>query len=443
MLKIGINARFLTQPYTGIGQVTRNLILAMARIDQENEYWLVVPEDTGGSSRDSEKSSGQSAAGIQQFKNDLPANFKVEVLPEKPLGLAGLKKFYWEQKQVPQFFREKGVDLAHYLYPGLGIDSCFRRNDKDFRRNDILRDGGRKQPPPQDDKGGEKALTLVTVHDLIPFKLKAYRQKLKTKWYLRNLKNALRQADFWVTVSAAVKTDLVKYLGISAEKIKVIHNAANELFKKKVEAETAAKTLKKYGLDKPFLLYVGGYDKRKNVETLLRVFAEEIAPREAIDLVMVGEKLHSGKLYKSFDLLTKYEEKSTINLLKKQWKGGVKKLGFLENTELNVLYQNCLAFVNLSREEGFNVPLIEAAYAEAPIIVSDIPVHREILGEKVGFCDLNDKQQITQNIQKVIRDQKWREELKRRSAEISQRYSWDQAAKQYLLLYRDLCGLEY
>lgn len=404
-MKIGIQARFLIQPYTGIGQVTWNLLAALAEMDRENEYFLAVPEEV----------DAQEGFKGKYFK--WPVNFKVEVIPEVGAGPAGIRKYRWEQSQVPEFFREKQVDLAHYLYPAnpqRGLES----------------------------QSGEKIPTLVTVHDLIPFKLKAYRRKLKTRWYLNQVKKGIKKADYLVTVSEATKKDLAEYWAIEPERVQVIYNAASPVFRQPVAENETMKVLKKYNLGKPFLLYVGGYDERKNVAKLLDVFVREIAPNEAVDLVMVGEKLHASRLYQSFEKLTAYAQESSIKGPQGKWKGGVEKLGMLEENELNALYQKCLALVNLSREEGFNIPLVEAAAAGAPVIASDIPVHREILGGGAGFCDSEDEEKIAQTFRKVIQDQTWREQLKQVSERISQKYSWKKAAQAYLKLYQKLTAVK-
>ena len=91
---IGVNARFLTKPYTGIGQHTHNLFDELAKQNPNDEFILVTPEKPEG---------------YEHF--DIYKNLEIVVLPEKMIGTAGMKKTYWEQVQVPNFLLKQGAEV--------------------------------------------------------------------------------------------------------------------------------------------------------------------------------------------------------------------------------------------------------------------------------------------------------------------------------------------
>ena len=148
-MRIGINARFLTAPYTGIGQYTYHLLGGLSEIDQENEYFLFTPE---------------------LVSLDLPNRFHQVRVPEGKSRSASIRKADWEHNLVPQEMEKAGVDLAHFLYPA---------NPR------------RRLPFP----------TLVTIHDAIPWVLSSYNRRLRSKLYHFYVKLALKKVDHFLTVS--------------------------------------------------------------------------------------------------------------------------------------------------------------------------------------------------------------------------------------------------
>lgn len=385
-MKIGINARFLTKPHTGIGQYTKNLLQALAEIDRQNQYFLAVP-----------------------LKVDfvLPKNFHIQVIKEKNTKYAGVKKTLWEQIQVPRFFKQKKVDLIHYLYP------CNPRIKT-------------------------KIPEIVTIHDAIPWTMPEYRKEILTKTYQWNAKKSAKKADLIITVSEEMRKELKKLLKIPQEKIAVSCNAAPKTYFKKVSEAEKIKIRQKYNIKNRFLLYVGGYDYRKNVKRLLESYTKYIAPFFQIDLVLVGGKSIDQALYKSFNHLPKQKNNARIKYTTK-----IIKTGFIPEKELRTLYQDCLAFVNLSIAEGFNIPLLEAAASKAPIVASDIPVHREILKNSAIFCDSKETSEIGQALIKVIQNTEIRKKLKDKAYKIAKKYSWEITAKNVLNLYKKIILCQY
>jgi len=375
-MNVGINGRFLTKPFTGIGQYTLNLLKSLSNIDKENVYYIAVPEDTDLNIAD---------------------NFQIETVREKKEGNPGVNKTFWEQVKVPNYFKDKKVDLVHYPYPS-------------------------------NPRFSSKIKTLVTVHDIIPWILPEYRDKLTTKIYQKNVKKALKKADYIITVSNKTKTDLLAELKFPPENIRTIHNGVNPALSEDIDQELIKEVIERYNLLNPFYFYMGGYDKRKNVEILIETFLEEIAPNYNIDLVLGGGKSLDTDLYDSYDIPQKECE----------MKGRIIKTGFISEEILNILYKNCIAFINLSKYEGFNIPLVEAAYCNCPIIASDIEIHREVLNDCAMFIDPDDKEKLAHYMKLVSSDENFRNGLIEKTENIKNIYSWDKTARETLSLYKEI-----
>ncbi len=361
-MKIGVNARLLTKPFTGIGQYTFNLFRELAVLDGENEYILVVPEKV-------------SSKGFSK-------NVRMEVLKEKKFPSAGMRKTWWEQISLPEFFEKEKVDTAFFPYPS-------NPWTKDWYKKGIK--------------------TVVTVHDCIPWKCGEYRRGLLSKMYHAQTRKAVKRADLVLTVSEASKKDVEKICG--AKKVEVVYNDAGDDYK---VDEYDDDVLGDFNLKKgQFFVYCGGFDKRKNVSFLVDEF---LSGDFDIPLVLVGGKLFKDKLYSSFDELA--DER-------------VIKTGFLETENVAALYHSCAAFVHFSKDEGFNIPLLEAANCGAPLVLSDIAVHREVAGDSALFVDLKKGAGLAA-MKKILKD---REEFSKKSKSLAEKYSWKKSAEKVL----DLC----
>jgi glycosyltransferase involved in cell wall biosynthesis len=385
IIKIGVNGRFLTKPYTGIGQYTLNLLQEMGRGAGDVEFVVVVPE---------------------KVDLKLGRRVKIVVLPEPKRGSAGLRKTWWEQVAVPEFMQAENVDVAWFPYAS--------------------------NPWAKDWYEGKDAVkTVVSVHDCIPWMDKRYMRGMQSRLYHRMCRKSAKLAETVVTVSKASARDIVDACGVAARDVRVVANAASAVYGRKIAAKTRAGTLKRFKLGaQRYFLYVGGYDVRKNTTLLMQEYEELRAQLKADGmrvadmpkLVLVGGKQHGDKLYKSFDKGGK----------------GVVKTGFLSEADLAALYSECLAFVNLSEKEGFNVPIVEAASCGAPLILSDIPVHREVAGRAAKFVKLGDEGAAKKAMLAFVKDGDSRGKFSEKSKKLSKKYSWEKSAREVLKVFASL-----
>ncbi len=369
-MKIGINARFLTAPFTGIGQYTRSLAAAMAEAEPANEYLLFTPELTDV---------------------NLPDNCRQIRVAEKPYRSESLKKAHWEHVLAPKEMERSEVDVAHFPYPS---------NPR------------RRLPMP----------TIVTVHDVIPWKLPAYRRKTRSKMYHLNARLALKKADHILTVSDFSKQEIAKHLKINAKNITVTP-LAPPLPPHKV-------SFPRFGLRRGYFLYVGGYDDRKNVPRLMEAYQKHIAPFYPIDLILVGGRNQGLDAY----LTDEYYERVAGKYLM-QPKGKIVFTEYLDQGELACLYQKALALVHMSLYEGFNLALVEAMQAGIPIVASDIPVHHEVTQEGALFADPTDIDLIGTAMHQLVHDKTLQRELVEKTDKRAQDFDWEKTAEETLYVY--------
>jgi len=94
--------------------------------------------------------------------------------------------------------------------------------------------------------------------------------------------------------------------------------------------------------------------------------------------------------------------------------------------------------VNVSLAEGFNLPLLEAAASHIPILTSDLPIHREIIGSYGLFCDPNSTKNIGEMLLNFVRDKDLQDKLTQNAIQLSTQYTWEKAAQATLTLYKKL-----
>lgn len=392
--KFGLNGWFFIKPYTGIGQYTANLLRAMVVETPDAEWVVALPE--------------RLKTPPQGSKTPWPKNITFKVLPQKSwLLTASLRKWVWEQFQVPALFKREKVDVAHYPYPA----------------NPRITFGGRPK-------------TIVTVHDVIPWTDPAYRRRLRTRLYQAWAQKALLKADQILCVSqttADALTDRLPQLPLQA--IHVIPEAAGPEFSLKAKGRKRSARRSPRHL-KPYFLYVGGYDTRKNVQRLVEAFQEYVAPQYAIDLVLMGAKDTENPHYTTLKNLQESATPRIIQSLQGPHRGRVQCTPPMSPSTLAETYRSALALVHPSLSEGFNLPLLEAAACGTPLLVSDIPVHREILGEQALFCDPTRCKALGQMLLDFLNDPPLQQRLREATAVLRAQYIWEKAAKKTLEVYQ-------
>lgn len=261
---------------------------------------------------------------------------------------------------------------------------------------------------------------VVTVHDFIINKfntgvastLPVPLYLIKRLGYKLVIKNALSKSLKIIVPSIAVKEDLLSfYKDIPASKIEVTYEGG-------VEINSKLESVNKYG---KYLLRIGNFYPHKNLENLLTAF-KDIQDKE-IKLVLVGKK---DFFYKKVE--DKIKELNIFN-----------RIVFLENqrdSELYSLYKHALATIVPSFMEGFSLTAVEAMSLGCPLLLSDIPVHREICRKTAIYFNPADVTDIKTAIDKFIAlSDKQKEILYNSEIKLSREYSWKKMAAQTLKVY--------
>lgn len=279
-------------------------------------------------------------------------------------------------------------------------------------------------------------LYCSTLHDLVPY----YYEKdylidpITRRWYLEKIEYA-KNSDMLLTDSHSSKKDIVDILKIPEDRVFVVENGYDEQFFKPhpVDPETSRKIAKKYNINKPFLLYVGGNDKHKNIQRLIKAYGmlpSEV--RKNYALLLVGKEFQTD-----ISIQDAIKDNGVT--------GHVITPGFVEDEDLSTLYKSCVCFVFPSTHEGFGLPALEAMACGAPVIGSDSSSIKEIINYKDALFDPFDEKSIFKKIDEVLCNPKLRNDLVINGLQQAKKYSWDDSAKKLMLLwekYSDAVGVK-
>ena len=264
--------------------------------------------------------------------------------------------------------------------------------------------------------------TVVTVHDLAFLRMPELVTAQSQRYY-GLIGPAVRSAARIVAVSKLTRGDLIELTGADPRKIDVVYEAPNERFKR-LDNFTARGGCVSLGLTKPFLLFVGTHEPRKNLERLLRAYAAASSiTAGAPDLAIVGQH---GWLVDSLDGTV--EELDLTERV--HW------LGRLSDDTLVQLYNCTVALLFPSLYEGFGLPMVEAMACGAPVLAGNRGALPEIANNAALLVDPFSIESIALGITQLTTSPSLREDLIGRGLERVRSLSWKSAAVETLDCYR-------
>jgi glycosyltransferase involved in cell wall biosynthesis len=383
-MRLGINGFFWNRENTGSGQYIRQLACGLLDLEAGPECLLFRPSHDHG----------------EQATLPRPGQIRERLLlAPRALG-ENVAKLWFEQVSFPRACLHEGVDVIHvpYFAPPLL--------------------GARK--------------TLVTVHDLIPLILPAYRGSLLVRTYTGLAAIAARRAAAILTDSHSSKKDIVTLLRVPSQRVRVVHLAASEAFKPVVDEARLAEVRRKYALPEKYILYLGGFDQRKNLETLVAAYA-------AVDAHLTEETglVLAGRLpTRDSDFFP--DPRPMVE----RWglQGKVVFAGWVEEEDKPALYSGASLFVFPSLYEGFGLPVLEAMSCGAAVIASNSASLPEITGDAAVLVDPGDADGLAAAITRLLESAALREELALRGLQRASLFSWQETVAQTLDAYRSVAA---
>ncbi len=375
---IGIDARFFGAIGKGLGRYTQKLIENLEKIDNVNEYFIFLRKDN--------------------FEEYQPKNKNFQKV---------LADYRWytfsEQTNMPRLLNKYNLDLVHF--PHFNVPLFYK---KPF---------------------------IITIHDLILLHFPTIRGTtlnplfywLKYAAYKIVIRSAIKRAKKIIAVSNFTREDILKSYNVAENRIAVTYEAGDLTGEIKEIGKIGNIggdiILKKYGIIKPYILYVGNAYPHKNLEALVLAF-EIFNKDNNRQMVLVGKEDYF------YQRLKKFAESRKIK--------DIIFAGFVPDSELDAIYKNSSLYVFPSLYEGFGLPPLEAMARGIPVASSNHPCMKEILQNSAYYFDASRPENIAKAIGILLNNRGLRKELIKKGYEQVKKYSWEKMARETLKIYKTI-----
>jgi len=263
--------------------------------------------------------------------------------------------------------------------------------------------------------------TLLTIHDVRG--IRSELSVLERTIFKLALKNSIARADHIITVSETMKQEILDFFPSAS--ISVIYNGLDTAEFANVTTTELKMVRLKYGLPENFVLAVGHLERRKNYLQLIDAMGKLRDRGCSCSLLIIGNDSGDRKLI---------EERIEATRLS----GTVIFLTGLSDLDVRCIYKLCSLFVFPSSYEGFGIPILEAMAAEQPMVLSDLPVFREITQNQGIYFPHNDEEAMASAIEKALTSTSERARLVSYGKERVQAFSFQRLSGQFNNLYNSL-----
>lgn len=355
---------------SGIGTYTENLVKEILNLDAENKYTIFW--------------AGENYKEYKRKNSDI-------VVTSKRHGI------FYENYYYPSFLKDHNIDLHHIPQNGIGLSDDYTTP------------------------------SIVTIHDLIPYIMPETVGKGYLQRFLKDMPYIMSKAKGILTVSEYSKKDILKFFPhFPEENIFVTPLAANNDFKPLDKDLCTEYLSEKYRIDFPFILYIGGFSKRKNVKELILAFSKiSKSLTKNYKLVLCGSVKDEGEKLQEFCKEIFIDDKVIFT-------------GFVPDKDLPIFYNGCGLFAYPSLYEGFGLPPLEAMSCKTAVITSNLTSIPEVAKDSAILINPFNKDELEDSLYSVLNSENYLRELEEKGYRNSLKFNWRKTAELTLDAYKTI-----
>ena len=356
----------------GVGIYAVNLINHLHKIDQRNNYHILLQDDESC------------------FDAITGEKFKKIFVPAKIFRHFACR-FFLEQLYIPWFIRKNKIDIVHSLHYTFPILSS-------------------------------KAKKIITIHDMTFILFPEYHEWIKRIYFSFFLKVCDQYAQNLIFISNATLQDFSKMNGTVKSKTAVIHFGRNDWGKLPFDRNKIETIKKKYKIEGEYLLFIGTIEPRKNLTTLLRAYEKLLLQRKNLKLVIAGKR--------------GWHDRPVMNLSKKEiFQNQLIFTGYVDEADKPFLMKGAKLFLYPSLYEGFGIPVLEAMSLGVPTITSNVSSLPEVAGSGAMIVDPRNENELLRCMLNLLEDENERYRLEIKAVRRSEAFSWKKMAHETLHQY--------
>jgi glycosyltransferase involved in cell wall biosynthesis len=282
-------------------------------------------------------------------------------------------------------------------------------------RFDVFHASNQVRNPPSN------ALLTTTVHDMTPWshpELHTAGNVINDKRFAERI---VKRSRGIVTPSESSRRDVIQWLGLPEDRVRAIHHGIADEYFDEISSEPGRA---RYGLEKPYILFVSTIEPRKNLPRLMDAY-EGLRPslREEFDLVVAGPE--------------GWNSAQTMERLRAAGPS-VHQLGYVPEQYLPGLIAGAAVFAYPSLYEGFGFPVAQAMAAGAPVITSNVSSLPEVAGGAALLVDPQSTEELRSALDRVLSSPELRSELSAKGREQAARFRWDRCAREHWQFFESL-----
>jgi len=264
---------------------------------------------------------------------------------------------------------------------------------------------------------------VTTVHDFSFRLFPEAHPKDRIQYFEKNFSKNIRRSDRIITDSVYIKSEAEKLLGLPDNMITPVHLGVDHDVFKNYPREVLESCKREFGLPEKFILFVGTREPRKNLDGLLRAYAELPGQvRREFNLLLVGPRGWG----------------ESDRAARTELGNGVRVLNYVETSKLALIYNLASVFVYPSLYEGFGLPPLEAMACGCPVVVSRAASLPEVCADAACYVDPKDVQSIAEGIDKGLADEELRRSLIKRGRERARLFTWEKTAEKTLKVFNEV-----
>ena len=374
-MKIAIDAQPLLEQSAGVTYYSKGLIEAVLKQDKKNYYDLLL----------------------------------WRLFPKKTFSVLGEGRNFSYRYQ--RFFPYKVFYKLHKWVIDIPLELFFGRHDLYFFPNFVI-------------YPHLKGKSVILIHDLTFERVPQYVARRNVDFLRKFVPSSVAQADHVVVNCEFTKRELIEAYRVPAEKVTVAYPGVDPKSFYPRSAKDKEEIKRKYGIAKPFLLFLGTLEPRKNVPAILKAYAD-LSNRRDFNLVLAGKK---GWLFEEI-----FRTVADLGL-----EEDVIFTGYVPEEDRPRLMSAAEVFVFPSFFEGFGMPVVEAQACGTPVVTSNTTSLPEAAGEGAVLVDPKNVSQLTRALEEVLSSESRRKELVKKGLANAHRFDWNDSAQKLIEIFNSL-----